>query len=77
MGLLSLWEIVGDSNYAPELDRSPTRLETRGTPMIRMNTRAPKELEGEAHHYKGPLLNYKSKLCMYQRTPYLIGIVVI
>jgi hypothetical protein len=73
MGLLSLWEIVGDSNYAPELDRSP---EARGTPVTRMNTRAPKELEGEAHHYKGPLLNYKSKLCMYQRTPYLIGIAV-
>jgi hypothetical protein len=73
MGLLSLWEIVGDSNYAPELDRSP---ETRGTPVTRMNTRAPKELEERRITTRRHLLKYSIKLCMYQRTPYLIGIVV-
>jgi hypothetical protein len=76
MGLLSLWEIAGDSNYAPELDRSPTRPETRGTPVTRMNTRTPKELEERRITTRRHLLKYSIKLCMHQRTPYLIGIVV-
>jgi hypothetical protein len=69
MGLLSLWELVGDSNYAPELDCSPTRPEAR--------TLEPRRSWRERRiTTKGHLLNYRIKLRMYQRTPYLIGIVV-
>lgn len=49
------YEIVGDNKYIQELGPSLTRPEAGGTPVTKTNTGAPKELEGDAHHYKGPL----------------------
>jgi hypothetical protein len=48
------YEVVGDNKYIQELGPSLTRSEAGGTLVTKTNTGAPQELEGEAHHYKGP-----------------------